>query len=93
MFSLWPFLPTIEVGNLSVYICEKTGFFENLFTGWSFENACSSFGEKKDGSPHNDIIKEFFKKLWKSIYKCEIDFLGQTKITWINLWFWIIPKT
>ena len=51
------------------------------------------FGKEKDGSPHNDIVKKFFKKLWKSIYKCEIDFLGQTKITWINLWFWIIPTT
>ena len=51
------------------------------------------FGEGRDGSPHDDIIKRFFKKLWENIYKCEINFLGQSRITWINLWFWIMPKT
>ena len=34
------------------------------------------FGEVRESSPHGVIIKIFLKKLWKSIYKCEIDVFG-----------------
>ena len=52
------------------------------------------FGEGRDGSPHDGIIKK--KKKHEKVFinvKCKCDFLGSTKITWKNLLFWIMPKT
>ena len=49
------------------------------------------FEEEKDGSTHNDIIKKFLKKLWKSIWDkprlLKFMTLGNTE----NLGAWIEP--
>ena len=33
-------------------------------------------GEERDGSPHDGVINFLKKKIWKSVYKSKIDFLG-----------------
>ena len=38
------------------------------------------FGEGRDGSPHDGIIKKNHEKVFINV-KCKCDFLGSTKIT------------
>ena len=64
MFPLWPFLATIEVGNLSLYICAKSAHLR----GGVLKMNVLHFGEVRDGSLHDVIIKKLFKKNYKKIF-------------------------
>ena len=62
MFFLWPLSATIEVGNLSVCICGKSSLLGNLFlAGGVLEMHVLKFGRGRDGSPHEDIVKNYEK--------------------------------
>ena len=92
MFPLWPFSVTREVSNISVYIYGKRDLFENLFTRWSFENACTLFWRIETWYSswwHN----WFWNKTWKIIYKSKIDFLGSTNIQYYLKKFIILDNT
>ena len=76
MFPLWPFSVTIEVGNLSATFMEKVVWSKIYLRGGVLKMHVLYLGEERDGSPHDGVINFLKKKLWKSVYKSKIDFLG-----------------